>query len=224
MTEQEWLACTGPDPMIFFLSRRGRASERKRWLFACACCRLVWTVLPVRCHRLVEAVERYADRGASSSELLALFEGYSPHQVGVPTVPGGNQAAEAVGHLGGPWRWGARPTLSNLGVARSAAESLAKTMPWQAARELEVQLLRDIFGPPLFRPVALDRAWLGWNGGTVRRLAQAVYEDRANDALPVLADALEEAGCTDPDLLNHLRGPAPHVRGCWVIDMLLGKE
>jgi hypothetical protein len=55
-------------------------------------------------------------------------------------------------------------------------------------------------------------------------LAQAIYEDRAFDRLPVLADALEDAGCTNSDLLGHLRGPGPHARGCWVLDLLLGKE
>jgi hypothetical protein len=215
--------------MLAFLFGSGRDSERKLLLFCCACCRLVWPLLPDRCRRLVEAVERYADRGASASELVALFEGYSPQEVGVPALPGGGQAAEAVGHLDGQWTWGARPaegpswgTLDC--VARSAAESLAKTMPWQAARQLEVQLLHDIFGPPLFRPVALDPAWLAWNGGTVRRLAQAVYDDRAYDGLPVLADALEEAGCDQADLLAHLRGPGPHVRGCWAVDLVLGKQ
>jgi hypothetical protein len=65
--------------------------------------------------------------------------------------------------------------------------------------------------------------WLCWHGGTIPKLAQAIYDERAFDRLPVLADALEEAGCTDADLLGHLRGPGPHVRGCWALDLLLGK-
>jgi hypothetical protein len=84
-------------------------------------------------------------------------------------------------------------------------------------------LLRDIFGNP-FRPVALDPAWLAWNGGTVRKMAEAIYDDRAFDRLPILADALEEAGCTDRDILDHCRWGGDHVRGCWAIDLLLGKE
>jgi hypothetical protein len=87
-------------------------------------------------------------------------------------------------------------------------------------------LLRDVFGNP-FRPVTLDA-----NGLTpaVRTLARAAYEDRAlpsgeldRQCLAVLADALEEAGCTDVQLLGHLRGPGPHVRGCWPLDLLLAK-
>jgi hypothetical protein len=87
--------------------------------------------------------------------------------------------------------------------------------------------LRCIFGNP-FRPVSLAPAWLT---PAVLKLAQAAYDDRIlppghldNTRLAVLADALEEAGCTDPDILSHVRGPGPHVRGCWPVDLLLGKE
>jgi hypothetical protein len=76
-----------------------------------------------------------------------------------------------------------------------------------------------IFGNP-FRPIDLNRAWLT---STVVSLASAVYEDRAYERLPILADALEEAGCRDAAILEHCRGLGPHVRGCWVIDLLLGK-
>jgi hypothetical protein len=80
--------------------------------------------------------------------------------------------------------------------------------------------LRELLGNP-FRPATLQPAWRNF---AVRTLAQAVYDDRRFDDLPVLADALEETGCTDPDLLSHLRGPGPHVRGCWALDLVLGKE
>jgi hypothetical protein len=91
-------------------------------------------------------------------------------------------------------------------------------------------LLRDIMGNP-FRPVTADPRWMAWNGGAVVKLAQAAYEERALPSgeldlarLAVLADALEESGCSITDVLDHLRGPGPHVRGCWVIDLLLGKS
>ena len=70
----------------------------------------------------------------------------------------------------------------------------------------------------------LDPAWLAWNDGTVRRLAAAIYEERAFARLPVLGDALEEAGCRDEGVLTHCREPGPHVRGCWLVDLLLGKS
>jgi hypothetical protein len=77
---------------------------------------------------------------------------------------------------------------------------------------------------PTPRGSALHPAWLAWNGGTVPRLAEAIYREEAFDRLPILADALEEAGCTDAGLLGHLRGPGPHVRGCFVLDLLTGRE
>jgi hypothetical protein len=84
-------------------------------------------------------------------------------------------------------------------------------------------VVRDIFGNP-FRPVSLDPAWLSWNEGTVPRIAQVIYEDGRFNKLPVLADALEEAGCDNDAILSHCREPGPHARGCWVIDQVLGKS
>jgi hypothetical protein len=103
------------------------------------------------------------------------------------------------------------PYLSELPSAAVAAAVL---------RPL-ADILRDIFGNP-FRPVALDPAWLTWNNATVPAIARHVYDDRAYHDMPILADALEDAGCTDPSILNHCRGNRLHVRGCWVIDLLLG--
>jgi hypothetical protein len=88
------------------------------------------------------------------------------------------------------------------------------------SRKVQWTLLCDIFGPP---PVSLDPAWLAWNGGTVPAIARRVYDDRAFHDLPILADALEDAGCADPDVLAHCRGGGEHVRGCWVVDLILGK-
>jgi hypothetical protein len=82
-------------------------------------------------------------------------------------------------------------------------------------------IIRDIFGNP-FRPVIIDSSWLTWNGGTIRQLAESIYTERAFDRIPILADALEDANCTDTAILYHLRGPGPHIRGCWVVDLLLG--
>jgi hypothetical protein len=87
----------------------------------------------------------------------------------------------------------------------------------------QAALVRDIFGNP-FRPVAVRAAWLGWNDGTIRETAQAIYDARAFDRLALLADALEEAGCADAAILSHCRSGGEHVRGCWVVDLMLGKE
>src|SRR5262249_50850427 len=75
-------------------------------------------------------------------------------------------------------------------------------------------LLREIVGNP-FRPVAVDASWLARNDGAVRRIARTIHDEHAFDQTPILADALEDAGCADDAILTHLRGPGPHVRGCW---------
>jgi hypothetical protein len=91
-------------------------------------------------------------------------------------------------------------------------------------REAQATLLRCIMGPLPFRSVSINPAWLTWNDSTVVKLAQGIYDDRAFDRLPVLADALEDAGCHDADILGHCRHPGPHVRGCWVVDLLTGRN
>jgi len=81
-------------------------------------------------------------------------------------------------------------------------------------------VLRDVLGNP-FRPAAVKPGLLGWEGGTIPRLAQAIYDERAFDRMPFLGDALEEVGCTDANVLAHCHQPGAHVRGCWVVDLLL---
>ncbi len=84
----------------------------------------------------------------------------------------------------------------------------------------QAALVREIIGNP-FRPVAIDPSWLS---STAFALAQGIYDDKAFDRLPILADALQDAGCENADLLNHLRSEGPHVKGCWVLDLILGKS
>jgi hypothetical protein len=121
----------------------------------------------------------------------------------------------------------------------SAARSAARHIPgWSrpafdlcpASEALRVALMREVCGNP-FRPVAADPRWLFWQDGRIRQLAEAAYQERLlpsghldPDRLGVLADALEEAGCENPEILDHLRGPGPHVRGCWPVDLCLGKS
>jgi len=85
-------------------------------------------------------------------------------------------------------------------------------------------MLRDIIGNPSRSAPAANADWITWQNGTIPKLAQAIYDDRAFDHLLVLADALEEAGCDNPDILTHCRQPGEHVCGCWVVDLVLGKK
>ena len=105
------------------------------------------------------------------------------------------------------------------GSATEASEEAAENTLASAERE-QVALLRDIFGNP-FRPVTLNPVY---QTPTAQSLAQSIYDQRTFSQLPILADALEEAGCTDAAILNHCRQPGEHVRGCWVVDLVLGKS
>ena len=87
----------------------------------------------------------------------------------------------------------------------------------------QCDLLRDSFANP-FRPVSFDAAWLRWHDRCVVKMAQSIYDERRFDELPILADALEEAGCGNEEILKHCRQPAEHARGCWVVDAILGKR
>jgi hypothetical protein len=134
----------------------------------------------------------------------------------------------AAGAATGAWA-GAASAAAWAAVPASVwatADSATGRAAWEAARDAEsvaqCRLLRDILGNP-FRPAEIDPRWLDWRRGRVWRLAQALYRERAFDRLPVLADALQGAGCCDADLLGHLRGPGPHALGCHALDAALGK-
>jgi hypothetical protein len=94
----------------------------------------------------------------------------------------------------------------------------------KAERAVQAHLLRCVIGNPFHPRPGAHTSLLEWQDGIVRRLAQAVYNDRDFGRMPILGDAVEEAGCTDADILSHLRSPSPHVRGCWVLDLILDKK
>ena len=211
MTEQEWLACADPTPMLEYL--RGKASDRKLRLFACAFGRAVRDSQHQLGPSTVAVAERYADGLASDQDLASERRRWacSPEERG-PVAPSAYDGA-----------WEAVDSLTRYErVWRHDPDSYS-CISADAVLRRSALLLRDIFGNP-FRTVAINPAWLSWNDGTVKKIAQAIYDERAFDRMPILADALEDAGCTETEILNHLRGPGQHVRGCWVLDLLLGKE
>jgi hypothetical protein len=229
MTEAEWLDSSNPELMLQFLD--GKVSDRKLRLFICACCRRIWDQLrDERSQRAVETAERYADGTATSRELAAARtpalraargRGADPAWAAYWAVNG--SAARTV------WNGAAAAFEAE---ARSAAldarvgkgnESAAWNVGWNTGLKGQAALLREIVGNP-FRPVRLDPLWLAWNDGAVRKLAQAIYGSRRLADLPLLADALEESGCDDAELLGHCRRPRGHVRGCFAVDLLAGLE
>jgi hypothetical protein len=216
MTEAEWLQSSDPVAMLNWLGGYAplapdRLSARKKRLFAVACCRRIWHLLTdIRSRAAVEVAERYADGTASPEELHlaheAAFIGYQN-----AFAIHDSAASAAVG--------------AASGGARDAAYTASRCA--QKARGVEsrgqADLLRDLVGNP-FRPVAFDPDWLRWNGGIIATLVDSIYEARLSQEMLLLGDALEDAGCTDPQVLDHCRAGGPHPRGCWLLDLLLGKE
>jgi hypothetical protein len=231
MTESEWLTCPYVHELLDYKGEK-RRSGRKLRLFAVACCRRGWEALiDLRSRRAVEAHEAYAD-GLIDKETLAAI---ASEAKGVPyneAVHGSNRpshasnnAAWAVAKFGVSLR--VEDVAHDMGDAVDAwtTDPHAIYMDHGSGDESKVQanLFRDIFGNP-FQTKTIDPAWLKWNNGTIPILAGAIYEEKAFDRLPILGDALEEAGCIDRDILDHCRGEGMHARGCWVVDAILGRR
>src|SRR5262245_20493576 len=236
MTEAEWLASTKLDPMLDYL--QGKASDRKWMLFSCACVRRIWRLITdERCRSYVEVAERLADGMASGEELNRAAEVVEEaddldDEAGNHTF----RAVESAGYTGAlAARTAAAKASDSASFAAATASGERSPEAWNAAgaaeHRVQMVLLRDVFGNPFRRPPAIDPAVLAWNGGTVRRLAESVYEERQtpegaldNARLALLADALLDAGCDSEEILAHLRDPGPHVRGCWAVDLVLAKQ
>jgi hypothetical protein len=221
MTEAEWLACADPAPMLGFL--RGKASERELRLFAVACCRRLGPLLQdARITSALDVAERHADGAATQADLGAALRGAAQAQraqrrkallfayaaVMDACGPGGLGAAEKAA-------W-AEAAAADSRASRGAG--LRRTRPDLYASL--AALLREVIGNP-FRPAAVDRSWVT---PAVARLARRISDGRAFGRLPALAGALEKAGCTDADILSHCRQPGPHVRGCWVVELILRRS
>ena len=248
MTEAAWSSCTGPEKMLLFLRNSGKHSDRKLRLFAVACCRRIWTALRDERSRLaVEVAERYADGQATDGDRLDASS-EACDVMNEPWCESSLSFASATARYATE-----ASTLWAVWVARCAAGCLADADWQAAVdvapdpvlgddawvvqepradsaaameRRAQAHLLRDIFGNPL-RPMTLDPAWRTL---TVLGFAQRAYHDRhlpAGSFAPVLlvalAAALEQAGCDNSEILGHLRSPGPHVRGCFVVDLILGR-
>jgi hypothetical protein len=219
MNEGDWLGCTDPLPMLQFL--RDKASARKLRLFAVACCRRVSEYPGFG--RGAAVAERAADGLATDAELAAAraeedrgFQQLLGQFSYVPAPPDLHGAAAPLA-----------ATASSANEAAETASTCAAILGGDREPPAQAALLRDIFGNP-FRAVRFNPAL---RIPTVTSLCQAAYEecslpsgDLDATRLAMLADALEQSGCTSADILDHLRAPGPHVRGCWAVDVVLGKE
>jgi hypothetical protein len=176
---------------------------------------------------MVQVAERFADGRADEDELTAAWRPLSQHiRWGLEYAPWhvtfrpAARAAQVVSVL----LLRTRGAFADLSVDASGPEAelyLGAPERWtDEVRRHCLATLRDIFGNP-FRPVAFSP---DWRTDTAVSLARAMYESREFGAMPILADALQDAGCDNDDILSHCRGAGPHVRGCWVVDLVLGKQ
>jgi hypothetical protein len=219
MTEAEWLTCTDSVEMFRFPVNKSspwilrhksspwKPLHRKLLLFASACCRGLAKIAGHNAARkALDLIDRHADNKATTDELNAARNALWLKLQGVGAVlrllPPGDHVAQSV-------YWTIQETQEWVPGSNSSATQCA--------------ILRDLVSNP-FRPVTIDPSWLVWNSGTIPRMAQAIYDERRYSDLPILADALEEASCDNAKILTHCRGPGPHVRGCWVLDLILSKS
>ena len=209
MTESEWLATTEPSPMIRFVE--GVVSDRKMRLLVCAWCRLRGLLTDDESRTVVEVSERYADGMATEEERLAArMNAYRRMNAPVTTSSASEKMSYSV--YTAIAREG-RTVLNAVWHLRRVSTTMQNNFEVVVA-------CRDIFGNP-FRLITVDPSWLTF---TVVALAREMYESRDFSPMPILADALQDAGCDNEDILNHCRQTGEHVRGCWVVDLVLGKE
>jgi hypothetical protein len=218
MTEVEWLGCDDPQKMLDFVQGIGKASDRKLRLFAVACCRAAGELRrPTRPDReplwqALGVAEQLADGLGSAPDPLSHHYGY------YDIYHGSGDAVEWAGHAAtAPSAWEA---------AFKTVEALDDAVWERGNANTGSAYLREVFGPLPFRDVRVAASVLTWNDGCMVKLATAIYEERdfTHGQMGVLADALEDAGLIDEDVLSHCRQEGVvHVRGCWVLDLLLGK-
>ncbi len=236
MTEQQWMECRKPEPMLKYAL--GKSSDRKLRLYAVACIHQI----PLKfadnlLQRAIQVAEQYVDGLATERELHIVHKAHEESMSGcfgklpyLVKIAGWNltwnkfiedradwsstENANAVAASRVLW------SMSNLSAGLVASDSSVEVPISIRSTGIRAELFRDLFGNP-FRPITLNPTWLT---PTVKQLAALIYEERQFDKMPLLGDALEEAGCDLEEVLQHCRGGGEHVRGCWVVDKVLGKE
>jgi hypothetical protein len=211
-----------------------RGSERQLRLFAVACCRRVQPEADEDgIQTALDMVERYADGAATEEDLLVTPCGASAHNSGLRA----DQLYLAMGSAKDPnWmypqQWGPDSFAAHSALQAAAAYAIppGEGEDWTVfeqrmadERVVQCALLRDIIGNP-FRPAKIPPTCLEWSRRIVPQLAQSIYEEGSFEQMPILGDALEDAGCDEETILSHCRGPGTHIRGCWVLDLILARE
>jgi hypothetical protein len=249
--EAAWLACRSPGELMRMLG--AAFSFRKSRLVACACVRRVWHLLTHDQSRqaVLFMEERVDSPGWEEAQDIGNIPAteYDPDTERLLTA----QAAREVFDLIPPGRQhDAHREAANAAYRACADEDTEETdleevcehaaravsnarcpdeeegeRTWQlwflGERAIQADLVREIVGNP-FRPVAINPDWLAANDGLVVSLARTIYDERAFERMPILGDALEDAGCADPTILDHCRRVESHPRGCWLLDLILGRS
>jgi len=221
----EWLSAENPTYLYLILKNWEVGSKRKFRLAAVALCRRVWDNLSPEARFSVETAEQHADRKVPFKTMLqiaARVPGVDPRRgsdAKAARDAAGRSARTALYDVIGDllYHW-FEPTITNR-----SRDGWSRKESWQNEVRLFCRIIRDVFGDPWY-PVTVEKTWRTWKDRTILKLTQGIYEERAFERLPILGDALEDAGCGNADLLAHCRGPGPHVRGCWAVDLVLGKN
>jgi hypothetical protein len=227
---KQWLQATDPHGGLYYLcgekvrANRSKAGRRKLRLFLCACARRVWDLIPGSCRRAVELGERLCE--GENGAVRSAAPGARP-MTGPLECRHAADAAQACAETNIRWAAdvGAHAAAMATAWAHVRAEDGTDMRPYAAAKAAEqrvqAELLREIFGNP-FRPVKFHP---DWRTDTAVALARQMYDARDFSSMPILGDALQDAGCSNEVVLNHCRDTsALHVRGCWVADLVLGLD
>jgi hypothetical protein len=215
MTETEWLKCGDPRTMLRFLSPR--LSERVVRFFAMLACRAGPTLAAHEALEIaLETTEKMIEGEASPGEVA---------EAASAIEWGRYEMCESLNNLAVAVDVAYKPGSALLEAAELAVASLSAVYPLieiggqeDEGYAAQCHLLRELIP---FRPIARDPSWLT---SDVLLLARGIYDEKAFDRMPILADALQDAGCENVDVLSHCRDSGEHVRGCWVVDLLLGKK
>lgn len=216
MTEKDWLDCTTPGDLLAWL--HGRVSDRKLRLFSCACCRLVWDQLEEKSKKAVLVAEKYVDRQATLPELqTARAEAQSIFDE-EPTAP-----SLAAATVAGPLDPEKLILIASCTAIIDNKSPAKVAQVWLERRKLQCDFIREVIGNP-FNQQEPGEEILTWADGFVVRVANTIYWENRFDEMEMLAEALAQAGCQNETLMEHAKAKGSHIRGCWLLDMLLKKR
>jgi hypothetical protein len=226
MTEEEWSSACEPVRMLEFVRRN--SSKRKLRLLVCGWARRycqifvegtqyehwrrVKPIVDEECHKIITIVET-DDQGIHSKACKQMNSEMEHAPLGLMWDINATIETD-FGH------WLNRLPILPLNKRQQALLDVNRLRELAFEQDFQHRLLRDIFGNP-FRPVTILPEW---RTSTVLTLATGIYDERAFDRMPILADALGDAGCDNEEILQHCRRPGPHTRGCFAVDLILGKE